>query len=58
MRSATPCASGWCASARGAAGGQVARLLAIGDRCAKHMNRPFTSADIDELLYDEMGLPR
>jgi antitoxin VapB len=39
-------------------GGRVARLLAIGDRCAKHMNRPFTSADIDELLYDEMGLPR
>lgn len=39
-------------------GGGMARLLAIGDRCARHMGKPFTSADIDELLYDELGLPR
>lgn len=39
-------------------GGRVSRLLAIGDRCARHMGKPFTSADIDELLYDELGLPR
>ena len=39
-------------------GGGVRRLLAIGDRCAAHMGRPFSSQDIDELLYDEQGLPR
>lgn len=36
----------------------VARLLAIGERCAAHMRRPFASADHGELLYDEAGLPR
>jgi antitoxin VapB len=39
-------------------GGRVRRLLAIGDWCASHMGKPFTSTDIDELLYDEAGLPR
>lgn len=39
-------------------GGGVRQLLAIGDRCAAHMGKRFTSADIDELLYDELGLPR
>ena len=42
--------------ARGA--GRVARLLAIGERCAQHLPRPFSSADHGELLYDEHGLPR
>ena len=39
-------------------GGRVRRLLAIGDRCAEHMGRSFSSTDHDELLYDEHGLPR
>jgi antitoxin VapB len=39
-------------------GGSVQRLLAIGDRCARHMRQPFTSTDHGELLYDELGLPR
>ena len=39
-------------------GGRVRRLLAIGDRCAEHMGRPFSSTDHGELLYDEHGLPR
>jgi antitoxin VapB len=39
-------------------GGGVRRLLAIGDRCARHMGQPFSSADHGELLYDELGLPR
>jgi antitoxin VapB len=39
-------------------GGRVRRLLAIGDRCARHMGQPFSSADHGELLYDELGLPR
>jgi antitoxin VapB len=34
------------------------RLLAIGQDCAKRMKEPFRSADHDELLYDERGLPR
>lgn len=36
----------------------VARLLAIGDRCAKRMGPEATSADHGQLLYDEAGLPR
>jgi antitoxin VapB len=38
--------------------GQIARLLAIGDRCAQNMPGPFSAADHDALLYDEDGLPR
>ena len=34
------------------------RLLAIGKDCAKRLKEPFRSADHDELLYDERGLPR
>ena len=39
-------------------GGRVARLRAIGDRCAAHIGGPVSSADHGELLYDELGLPR
>lgn len=39
-------------------GGRVRRLLAIGDRCARHMGQPFSSTGHGELLYDELGLPR
>ena len=34
------------------------RLLAIGKDCAKRLKEPFRSADHDEFLYDERGLPR
>jgi antitoxin VapB len=34
------------------------RLLAIGKDCAKRLKEPYRSADHDELLYDERGLPR
>jgi antitoxin VapB len=35
-----------------------AELLAIGRRCAAHMRPPFHSADHEDLLYDEQGLPK
>lgn len=34
------------------------RLLAIGKDCAAHLKGPYRSADHDDLLYDEKGLPR
>ena len=37
---------------------RVARLLAIGDDCARHLAEPYRSGDADELLYDACGLPR
>jgi hypothetical protein len=36
----------------------VARLLAIGERCAKRVERDASALDHGELLYDETGLPR
>jgi antitoxin VapB len=39
-------------------GGAVARLLAIGERCAKRMEPDASATDHDELFYDEQGLPR
>ena len=38
--------------------GRVARLVAIGERCAAHWERPANSGDHGALLYDERGLPR
>jgi antitoxin VapB len=35
----------------------VERLLAIGRDCAAHLKEPLRSGDIDDLLYDEHGLP-
>ena len=34
------------------------RLVAIGKHCAMHLKEPFRSADHDDLLYDDKGLPR
>ena len=34
------------------------RLRGIADRFVEHFGRPFRSTDIDELLYDEHGLPK
>jgi len=34
------------------------RLLAIGADCASRLKEPFKSGNIDDLLYDEMGLPK
>ena len=33
-------------------------IRAIRDRCSKLFEPGFTSADIDDLLYDEHGLPK
>ena len=37
---------------------RVARLFAIGERCAARMEKPASSGDHGALLYDERGLPR
>ncbi|HME35812.1 MAG TPA: type II toxin-antitoxin system VapB family antitoxin [Candidatus Sulfotelmatobacter sp.] len=34
------------------------RILKIGRECAAHLKAPYKSIDIDELLYDEKGLPK
>ena len=34
------------------------RLLEIGRECAAHLKEPGKSLDIDELLYDEKGMPK
>jgi antitoxin VapB len=34
------------------------RLLEIGRECAAHLKEPYKSMDIDDLLYDEKGLPK
>jgi antitoxin VapB len=34
------------------------RILKIGRECAAHLKEPFKSMDIDELLYDEKGMPK
>jgi antitoxin VapB len=38
--------------------GMAERILEIGQDCAAHLQEPFKSMDIDELLYDEKGLPK
>jgi antitoxin VapB len=38
--------------------GLADRLLQIGKDCAKRLKEPYRSANHDELLYDERGLPR
>ena len=38
--------------------GLADRLLRIGKDCAKRLKEPYRSANHDELLYDERGLPR
>ncbi|HET9406890.1 MAG TPA: type II toxin-antitoxin system VapB family antitoxin [Candidatus Sulfotelmatobacter sp.] len=34
------------------------RILKIGRECAAHLKEPYKSMDIDELLYDEKGMPK
>ena len=36
----------------------VERILAIGRGASEHMDPTFKSTDHDELLYDELGLPK
>jgi antitoxin VapB len=38
--------------------GLAERLLEIGRDCAAHLKEPYKSMDIDELLYDEKGMPK
>ncbi len=38
--------------------GLAARLIKIGQDCAAHLKEPYKSMDIDEMLYDEKGLPK
>ena len=38
--------------------GLAERLLAIGRDCAAHLKEPYKSMDVDELLYDEKGMPK
>lgn len=38
--------------------GMAERLLEIGRECAAHLKEPYKSMDVDELLYDEHGLPK
>jgi antitoxin VapB len=38
--------------------GMAERLLEIGRDCAAHLKEPYKSMDIDELLYDEKGMPK
>jgi antitoxin VapB len=38
--------------------GLADRLLQIGRECAAHLKEPYKSIDIDELLYDENGMPK
>ena len=37
---------------------KIARMKAIGEDCARHMQKPFRSTDHGDTLYDEHGLPR
>jgi antitoxin VapB len=38
--------------------GLAKRLKKIGEECAAHLKEPYKSMEIDELLYDEKGLPK
>ena len=38
--------------------GLATRLIKIGQDCAAHLREPYKSMDIDEMLYDEKGLPK
>jgi antitoxin VapB len=34
------------------------RILAIGRECAARLKEPYKSMNVDDLLYDEKGLPK
>ena len=38
--------------------GMAKRLMKIAKECAAHIKEPYKSMDIDELLYDEKGMPK
>ena len=38
--------------------GLAERLLRIGQDCAKRLKEPYRSANHEDLLYDDRGLPR
>lgn len=38
--------------------GLAERLMKIGRECAARLKEPYKSMDIDELLYDENGMPK
>jgi antitoxin VapB len=38
--------------------GMAERLMKIAKECAAHLKEPYKSMDIDELLYDENGMPK
>jgi antitoxin VapB len=38
--------------------GMAERLMKIGKECAAHIKEPFKSMNVDDLLYDEKGLPK
>lgn len=39
-------------------GGMAERLMKIAKECSAHLKEPYKSMDIDELLYDEKGMPK
>ena len=38
--------------------GPAKRLMKIAKECAAHIREPYKSMDIDDLLYDEKGMPK
>lgn len=38
--------------------GLAERLMKIAKECSAHLKEPYKSMDIDELLYDEKGMPK
>lgn len=38
--------------------GLAERLMKIAKECSAHLKEPYKSMNIDELLYDENGLPK
>lgn len=38
--------------------GMAERLLRIGRECASRLKEPYKSTEIDDLLYDDKGLPK
>jgi len=37
---------------------RLKRMMKIAKECAAHLKEPYKSMDIDELLYDENGMPK
>jgi len=38
--------------------GLAERLMKIAKECSAHLKEPYKSMEIDELLYDEKGMPK